>query len=239
MNTLFSKLVVKKFPRAMRSSARAFTLVELIAVITIIAIIVAAALPQFFGVLRATKLTSAGDLVLGRVLQAQQTALAMSSPVELRFYEYTPSGEVETRDYVRAMQLVDPEYQETPDAPITPRAISEPILLPPGVVISPSSTLSPLLESALNGSDDLFQAYRSAKYYALHFYPDGSFRRIATKQTSGATGGTGAVTPALVSSFLTIVGEQEVGENEPKNFACIQLDPYTSKARLYRPEADF
>lgn len=87
-----------------------FSLVELLAVIVVIGIIVATAVPSLFTVIRAMKLTSAGDTILSRVTQAQQLALTMSSPVELRFYLYLPNDLPGGEKGFRAVQLVDPEY---------------------------------------------------------------------------------------------------------------------------------
>ena len=213
-----------------------FSLIELLAVIAIIGIMMAAAAPGMFAVIRATKLTSAGDTILSRVAQAQQLALTMSSPVELRFYSYTPGDQPGAEEAIRAVQLVDPEYESVVGASttVTSKALSEPFVLPAGMVVATSETLSPLTQSKIGTAGSFFASAPDAKYSALHFYPDGSFKKL-TSSTSGTTGGTGAVSPALVDSFLTIVADRDMSEAAPKNFFCIQLDPYTSKARLYRP----
>jgi uncharacterized protein (TIGR02596 family) len=215
---------------------RGFSLIELLAVIAIIGIMMAAAAPGMFAVIRATKLTSAGDTILSRVAQAQQLAQTMSSPVELRFYSYTPGDQPGAEEAIRAVQLVDPESESVEGGvtKVKSKALSEPFVLPAGMVVATSSTLSPLTQSKIGTAGDFFASAPEAKYSALHFYPDGSFKKL-TALPADTTGGTGAVSPALVDSFLTIVADRDVDEASPKNFFCIQLDPYTSKARLYRP----
>lgn len=222
-------------PRAFLEAG--FSLIELLAVIVIIGIMMAAAAPGMFAVIRATKLTSAGDTILSRVAQAQQLAQTMSSPVELRFYAYKPGDQPGAEEAIRAIQLVDPESKSVVGGVTTvkSKALSEMFVLPAGIVVATSSKLAPLTESKIGAAGDFFASAPDAKYSALHFYPDGSFKKL-TALPKDTTGGTGAVSPALIDSFLTLVADGDMdGDSAPKNFFCIQLDPYTSKARLYRP----
>lgn len=229
------------FPQKQIKWREGFSLIELLAVIAVIGIIAASAVPSFFSVIRATKLTSAGDIILSKVTQAQQLALTMSSPVELRFYFYAPSDLPGVEKGFRAVQLIDPEYVEPNGGQIAYKALGEAFMLPSGIVMAPSNALSPLLQSPFPLAGDFFVTNDpEAKYCALHFYPDGSFKVITALPPSSAggastTGATGAVSPTLAKSFLTVVADQDASASAPKNFVCIQLDAYTSKARLYRP----
>ena len=221
-----------------------FSFVEILAVLAVMGLLMAAAAPGLFSVIRATKLTSAGETILGRVAQAQQLAQTLSSPVELRFYSYTPEDEPGAEKAFRAVQLVDPESESAESGVVTikSKAMGEAFMLPAGIVVAPSKTLSPLLQSPIGTAGDFFATDSNAEYCALHFYPDGSFKKLtelpeSSSSSGGAStsGATGAVSPPLIESFLTIVVDRDMNESPPKNFVCIQLDPYTSKVRLYRP----
>ncbi len=224
------------------SHAAGFSLVEILAVIVVIGLLVSAALPGMFSVLRATKLTSSGEIVLSRIAQAQQLAQTLNSPVELRFYTYTPPDQPGAKGAYRAVQLIDPEYADpTGTGGVDSKALSEALILPAGMVIASSRELSPLLQTPVGTAGDFFATDASAQYCALHFYPDGSFKKMTEDSSSAGAGGVpgttgvGAVSPVLAESYLTIVSDSDVDKVPPKNFVCIQLDPYTSKARLYRP----
>ncbi len=228
----------------------AFTLVEMIVVIGIIAIMVAAIAPGLTDVIRAARLTSAGDQIIGRIALAQQQALSLNSPVEVRFYSYEDLRDGSGRDKIRALQLVELLNDaavtslvgggEDLAADLTQRVLNEPTYLESGLEIASDPLLSPLLQDLVEDTSDTFSV-SCARYAALVFYPDGSFKR---RGSSGALAGSAAelnvVTPLLAESYFTIGESREfdaggtAGE-APANYYCIQLDSYTSKARTYRP----
>lgn len=233
----------KSHPRSVRSSA--FTLVELLTVVGIIALLIALATPTLVDVIRSTRLSSAGDSLLNRLSLAQQEAIARSKEVEVRFYRYAdPSSDRPSTELFYAYQVV-----ETPSGQ-DPRAISEPYYLDSGIVLAPDPQLSPLLEStAVQQIGQLTKQFvfvpgsggsgDSVSYSALRYYPDGSCR-LLTSSTPGTTATATALAftvPPLADSFLTLVENQYVESQTipPPNYYCIQVDAYTGKARIYRP----
>lgn len=235
----------------------AFTLMEMLVVVAIISLLAAAAVPQFFSVMKATRLTSAGDALLSRIAQAQQAALATNSQVELRIYRFSDDatyGGGEDSQF-KAMQVVNPmgrsgsggsfsgggNEEASSQGASESQAISEPYRMQGGVIFASSDRFSPLLGSTVKSKDEGGSGtLESAEYAALRFYPDGSFKQV--KSSEKAEEGkaqrfeTGAVTPELRQSFLTIADEADLEKGDvPKNFVCIQIDPYTGKARVYRP----
>jgi uncharacterized protein (TIGR02596 family) len=218
-------------------SLRAFTLVELIVVVGIMALIIAAVAPGLTEVIRAARLTSAGDQVLGRISLAQQQALSLNSPVELRFYSYEEALSGTGTPAIRGMQLIELLNdaatanigEETAEEVLTQRRLNEPVFLETG--------MTNLVEDS---ADQAVQFPReNARYSALIFYPDGGFR---LRGTAGANSGTAAETnatvPNLAQSFFTIAESRDLQSSPgeaPPNYYCIQLDPYTGKARTYRP----
>jgi len=74
-----------------RRHNRAFTLIEMISVIGIIALLVALVTPTLLDVIRSTRLSASGDSLVNRLSLAQQSAVSMGSEVEMRFYRYLNS----------------------------------------------------------------------------------------------------------------------------------------------------
>ena len=231
-------------------SQSGFTLVELIVVIGIIAIMVAAVAPGLTDVIRAARLTSAGDQIIGRIGLAQQQALSLNSPVELRFYSYEDVRDGSGRSKIRAMQLVELLNDAAVSslvgggqdlaADLTQRVLNEPVYLESGVEISSDPTLSPLLTNLVDDQSNTFSV-SGAKYAALVFYPDGSFKlRGSSGALAGSLAELNVTTPNLAQSYFTIGESREFdsggsGGEPPANYYCIQLDSYTSKSRTYRP----
>lgn len=232
-------------------SGRGFTLVEMLTVVGIITLLVALTAPTLVDVIRSTRLSSAGDSLITRISLAQQSAVSLSSEVELRFYKYIDSNsERPDRKAFYAYQVVhDPGNQKPP------RALSEPYYLESGIVIADDQELSPLCRDdnltpqtevgTSEGTDERFLFTPNAdarpnevEYTALRFYPDGSCRSLSggdEEEEEGVPGPAAYVVPALQQSFLTLVESRFADSSNPTNFYCIQIDPYTGKTRVYRP----
>jgi uncharacterized protein (TIGR02596 family) len=231
-------------PRFSSRRRSAFTLVEMITVVGIIALLVALATPALVDVIRSTRLNSSGDSLSNRLSLAQQSAVAKSTEVEMRFYQYIdPSNsDAAATPVFYAYQVV-----ETPNSR-DPRAISEVYYLDSGTVLSNNQTLSPMLQTAVAQTPDSRQQYvfkpstgvapSSVTYSALRFYPDGSCR-VLTGGTAGQTAAASAIAytlQPLTQTFLTIVESRDLlNTGVPTNFYCMQIDSYTGKVRTYRP----
>ena len=87
------------------SRSRAFTLIELIIVITIIGIMMAFTVPAITGALKANKLSQSSDLLRSQLAYAQLQAQKENAPIQVRFFQYNdPSLPGETEKF-RAYQL--------------------------------------------------------------------------------------------------------------------------------------
>src|ERR1700722_12460573 len=102
-------------------SRRAFSLMELIVVIAIIAVIAGFAVPQAGQILKGSTVTQASTILTDQIRLAREFAVTKNCKVEVRFYQYGDPevpGEVPTNPssgQYRAMQLfqVLPPIQDT------------------------------------------------------------------------------------------------------------------------------
>lgn len=225
-----------------RSAAiKGFTLIETLVVVSIIVLILALTAPSLYSTIKATKLSSSGDSVLGFLSEAQQISVSGNVQVEVRFFKYaTPMSPVST---FRSMQMFKIGHQPM-SAGGQFTEVSQPVgdlvRLSDGIVIvNDTANLSPLLpgdgfKDVKEGGAGSYSGNSEAKYNAIRFLPDGSCRVL-----SSTTGGAVTLTyPALQQSCITLcedLGKQIAVDSLPLNFYCIQIDPYTGKMRTYRP----
>lgn len=200
---------------------RAFTLIETLAVVLILSLVIGIAAPSMLAVIRATRLTSAGELVTGKLVEAQGLALTFSSDVELRLYK-SPSdlpGDGNSGQFLQLLQWVenDPEIAEQ-EGIAKLEKIGPQVFLPDGIAISGNTEFSSLWNLE-NQSEEHISGPRD--YIAIRFRPDGS-----------------TDLPENASSWhLTLMEQGQVALAElPPNFYTVQVDPVTAKIEVYRPE---
>lgn len=203
------------------ASSAAFTLIELLIVITICGLLLALAVPATNSILSAHQVTTGTQMVVDEISLARQVAITRNRMVEVRFYDFASAdrGDAVTPE-VSAFESV--VYDET-NVKATPLAAVQ--HLPGGVLISKEAALSSLLGptrkktnwTADDPKRDLPRGIGSSyEAYVLRFRPDGS-----TDLGAG-------------SWFLTLHGSRE-GGSPPPNHAALQIDPHNGSLRLYRP----
>lgn len=190
----------------------AFSLVEMLVVVAIIAILGAIVLPGFTSVAAGSNLTRAERAVADQMALARQEAAGRHREVQVRFLWRSDSPEG-----YRGIQLWVP----------TPRDVtryvpySRTVWLPDGTLLSSSTALSPLLAAAtIPETTTNLPGLGSTKFTGFRFRPGG-----ATDLPFHSS-----------SNFVTVVRESDASATAPPaNFAVIQLDPVNGRVRTFRP----
>lgn len=224
------------------SAARAFSLIEMLVVVTIIVLLLAFSAPALSRTLMASKLASAGESVFGAISEAQQISYASNVPVELRFFKVPDT--FGANPAYRSYQIFKiNQVTEGTGAAATTKESLDPannlVNLPESVIIVPDDTLSPALKGdglpdTKEGSSVGYSGVQKAVYNAWRFMPDGSCRKVG--QSSG--GFAALEYQKLTESFITLTtesGQAVTAQNLPNNFFTIQVDPFTGKAKSYKP----
>jgi len=213
-------------------SVGAFTLIEMLVVVAIIALIVAAMAPLVFGSLAASRLSAAGEIMAAQISFARQRAVSANEEIEVRFYSYDDPEAAGNQANINAMGIYRTTLEATggvtnPD----PVPISEVYYLPTGVVVSGAQVMSRLLAKAESEIDSKRHIQKAqATYKAFRFLPDGSTNIL---QILGAEEGE---TQFYAQSYLSLVEDRFADSPEvPKNFFAIQIDPSTGRVTSYRP----
>ncbi len=225
-----------------RSVYKAFTLIEMLVVLAIMAMMIAVVTPAFIGVIRSTQMTSTGDALVNAVNLAQQEALASNLPVELRFYIWRDQNDPTVSEHFHGYQVIrlGKVGQRTMNTGSNTNyaqaeAVSDVVIMDSGIVVMRDDTYSPLLTDKFNEGGNFFTR-DNADYAAIRFYPDGSIKTPKSASNGGSVEA-GVVPPSLPDSYLTVADAREASAGgDLKNYYCIQIDPYTSKARVYRPD---
>jgi uncharacterized protein (TIGR02596 family) len=203
----------------------AFTLVELLVVVSIMVIIAGLVAPAANTMLRGSQITQSADAIMAQLSSARQTAMTANRTMEVRFYRLADPSLVGNATAVRAIQVfkIEDNGDAKPDGRVQ--------WLPGSILMDSDPTLSTLLGSAREKSswttaspvDPKLSLPRVGTSYAafcFRFRPDGS---------------TDLDPPA--KWFVTIHAEND-GDNHstlPANFATIQVDPVSGSLKLYRP----
>lgn len=226
------------------NNRQAFTLLEMLVVVTIIVLLLAFSTPALMRTMQASRLASVGDSLMGAISEAQQLASAQNVPVEIRFFSYANPEFTGTKPLFYSYQLF--KITLTNDTAGGTASVKETLVptgnlvrLPDGIAIAASPELSGALSGdglpdTKDGESPGYAGVEGATYKALRFMTDSSCRAVGAT-TSGFSM---LEYKTLPTSFFTITydnGQDITLSNLPKNFYTIQIDPFTGKARNYRP----
>ncbi len=219
-----------------------FSLIEMLVVVTIIVLLLAFTTPALMRTMQSSRLASAGDTLLGAISEAQQIAYAQNVPVEVRFFKHAEVGGLDTTPNFHSYQMF--KVTMTTDTSGTTKEELIPVnnlnRLPDSIIIVPDVSLSPLLsgqglpDTKPGGNSVGYSGVSNAEYNAIRFMTDGSCRKVGVSSTGFAS----LTYSSLPTSFVTLTsdeGRAVTAQNLPANFYTIQIDPFTGRARNYRP----
>jgi len=200
----------------------AFTLVELLIVITIIVIMASLMGPTLNSALRGTALTQASDKVIGVLSLARQTAVSKAQTVEVRFYSYTNKelpGDTGQGHGLQAF-TVDDSGNYSP--------LMKAQILPNSVIISTSTNFSSLMANGTNATptNAIPRAGSNYTYASFQYYRSGSTSLSSSSLSTNVWS-------------VTVVNASDMNgansNNLPKNYTSVVIDPYNGSLKTYRP----
>jgi uncharacterized protein (TIGR02596 family) len=190
---------------------QAFSLVELLVVMALIAILSALAVPAFSSIAQSGRVSQALAAALSTFSLAAQRASSEDRPVTVRLLKGADGN-------YAALQLVE----IMPDG--TARALDRVVKLPEGVAFASSTNLSSffsLPERAAGAGDPPVSGLPAGySYRQFQFRPDG---RLGLSVTN--------------AWFLTVLLSRGGSDSStpPANFATVQVDPVNGRLSVYRP----
>lgn len=206
------------------SSVRAFSLIELLVVIGIMAILAAVAIPSLTGNNSALQLSGAAQRVADEINLAHQTAMTRNQPVEVRFYKFADSTQNNTKVF-RGFQsfLVNDTA--------TYSAVTKVSMLPTGITANTAGEFSTLLTDAATTTGTAagtvtIPGQGSTAYVSFQFRSDGSLNLNST--TDSGAPWTITLEPVKGKASTTNAGLKE-------NFAMLQIDPLIGRVKITRP----
>jgi len=202
--------MIENSPKNRRKFLRAFTLVELLVVISIMVVLGAAVGPGISGALEGVNLTGGAGKVVDELEFARQTALSRNSPVEVRIYQ--EDGTI--RRVASLLQNTSGIEWLSPGRP-----------LPQGVLIDDSPTFSTLLGqgTTVEASVDVPVGLRGLIYHSFSFRPDGT-----TSLTMGQEW-------TLTVRNTNVPAAEQTATRPADNFITVSIDPMTGRTSAFQP----
>lgn len=198
--------------------AHAFTLVETVIVVAIVAMLFSVAAPYTLAAIQSASLSSAGETLMQKISQAQQRASTENRPIGLDFFYYN-------KDEVKgchAIQLVSYNPATNAATPLEP-----PVYWGEGRAVLVEGALSPMFTTNLpvtSTGPATLAPFKNlgATFYRILFYPNGS---------------TNLKVPLRMAYFTLISTKNYTAEisTPPPNYYTVQVDPITGRGHSYRP----
>ena len=216
-------------PKTFARMHRAFTLIELLAVMAIIAVMASLIVPAFNSLGGAYSLTATAQSVTNRLSLARQQAIARNKSVEVRIYQ-NDEGAFST------LAVVVPDGQD-PGGQLPEEWLNNYYEVPESIVfdLSEQRKFSSLLEPGSANEapaertelSSAPEALQGRDYLVFHFAPDGNTNLSATDDAGD---------PTLYTLSLRTRTASGAGTERPAdNFVTLILDPVVGRVRTFQP----
>lgn len=217
--------------RARRRRA-AFTLIEILIVVTIIAILTTITIGAASSSINSLRMKQAISSVTGIIARARQQAMSTNKEIYVRIYKMADERGVvgwRAMEFGIALVITDPAATgyvdpSSPGFKNTFQRIAPMERLPQGFVFHPSTTYSTILDStntALVSGTEAAPEGGTRDYVSFLCLPEGR-----------------CTLPVSSSWTLTIANEQDLLKTKtglPANFTTLQMEPRTTRMWTYRP----
>ncbi len=209
---------IKPLPQAF---AGGFTLIEMLAVMTIVGILLAVSVPAFHGITAAARLRGEGGRLAAELARAQQMAVTMNRAVDVRFYRYVDPEDPGSDPAWRAVQF----FLAGEGAPAGQDQVL--IKLDSATVFSEMPGFSPLL--TLPSQDDTLPGIEGSVTSAgFSFFPSGA-TNLPPVSDSPDGGGWHLTLLAVGDEF------RDPSSGPVTNFFSLQIDPHNGSVRPFQP----
>jgi uncharacterized protein (TIGR02596 family) len=202
-----------------------FTLVELMAVMAIAGILALLSLIAYTQIIRSESLTTGAQVLSSALQMARQNAVTLDTDVEFRLYRVPVASS--------ANPTTDPldttgyrAFQTFAVSPTSTNALNQVSFLSGPVYISSTGSVSSLATNTI-------VEVAGSTLPAIPTYGQNYSAEVFDFSPSG-----GLELPMTSQWYLTmeLVGDVSTGTPPlPKNYASIQLDPFTGRPTTYRP----
>ena len=231
MTSLGGSLMNRRIRR--RELLPSFSLVEMLIVVAIISILSILSLTAYTQIVRSVSLTASTQMLTEALDLARQTAVTRDCAVEFRIYQLPDANApaAATPTVYRAFQT----FLITENAT---NALTKISYLPsPGIISSDPAVTSLANIAAVPASSFTQGTLGSAAPQTVPVYGT-QYKAIPFRfNPSGALSDASDQLDATKQWFLTVMLERDStsASGLPKNYATIQLDPFTGRAKVFRP----
>lgn len=212
-----------------RPPLRAFSLVELIVVVSIILILIVLITPSVVPLLRASNVNQSAAMLVDELNLARQIALTQNRDVEVRFYQVASKSDPNDVQF-RAFR----SFLPNPQNPAAAQALSAVRYLPEPAIISADAQYSTLLDYGGIGGQ------RAGLMKGQEVLPGNTNPSSYTSFLFRSTGGTNLtpIDPPDGKWFLTLYLENASKNSAtgiPDNYFTALVEPVTGRVRTFRP----